>query len=122
MIEAIRNNLAGETPAALPQVPVFRARGLTKVYGMGTAEVRALAVTGITHAAYLGLPDPERGQRAVLCVETPSGRLSAADRECLLAALAPMPVDTLHAFRRIPRDPRHASKTDTETLRRLLKG
>ena len=84
------------------------------------AEVRALGVTGVTHAAYLGMPDAAMGQRAVLCVETPAGRLTATDRERLLTALAPMPVDELRAFRRLPRDPRHASKTDTEALRRRL--
>jgi acyl-CoA synthetase (AMP-forming)/AMP-acid ligase II len=85
------------------------------------AEVRALGVAGVTHAAYLGIPDAALGQRATLCVETPAGRLSAADRERLLAALAPLPVDEIRAFARIPRDPRHASKTDTEVLRQLLK-
>jgi acyl-CoA synthetase (AMP-forming)/AMP-acid ligase II len=90
------------------------------------AEVRALSVPGITHAAYLGVPDAQLGQRAVLCVEVPCSRwqgrprLSPALRERLLAALAPIPVDELHAFRRIPRDPRHASKTDMEALRRAL--
>jgi hypothetical protein len=33
-----------------------------------------------------------------------------------------MPLDEVRAFRRIPRDPRHASKTDTTALRRLLAG
>jgi len=80
----------------------------------------ALGVSGVTHAAYLGLSDAALGQRAVLCVETPAGRLTAAERERLPTALAPMPVDELRAFARIPRDPRHASKTDTAALRRLL--
>src|SRR5262249_55140868 len=51
------------------------------------AEVRALAVPGVTHAAYLGLPDADLGQRAVLCVETADGQLSVALRENLLAAM-----------------------------------
>jgi olefin beta-lactone synthetase len=84
------------------------------------AEVRALGVPGVTHAAYLGVADAALGQRAVLCVETPAGRLAAAERERLFAALAPLSVDELRAFARIPRDPRHASKTDTAALRRLL--
>jgi putative ABC transport system ATP-binding protein len=33
----------GEKSLTSPRAPVFRARGLTKVYGSGTAEVRALA-------------------------------------------------------------------------------
>jgi acyl-CoA synthetase (AMP-forming)/AMP-acid ligase II len=92
------------------------------------AELRALSVLGVTHAAYLGLPDPHLGHRAVLCVEVAGSRrqvrprLSPTDRDRLLAALAPIPVDELHAFRHIPRDPRHASKTDMEALRRALGG
>jgi acyl-CoA synthetase (AMP-forming)/AMP-acid ligase II len=74
----------------------------------------------LRHAAYLGVPDPALGQRAVLCVETPTGRLADEARELLLVALAPIPVDELRVLRRIPRDPRHASKTDMEALRRIL--
>lgn len=73
----------------------------------------------LTRAAYFGQPDPVLGQRAVLCVELPGGRLSPAADEQLRAALAPIPVDDLHAFRRLPRDPRHASRSDIEALRRL---
>src|SRR4051794_17009673 len=43
MIDAIKNPMADEVAGVTPVAPVFRARGLTKVYGMGTAEVRALA-------------------------------------------------------------------------------
>jgi acyl-CoA synthetase (AMP-forming)/AMP-acid ligase II len=86
------------------------------------AELRALAVPGIAHAAYLGLPPQALGQRAVLCVETPSGQLPSGLSEQLLAALAPVPVDDLLMLHRIPRDPRHASKTDLIALRRLLRG
>jgi hypothetical protein len=31
-----------------------------------------------------------------------------------------MPVDELHVLPHIPRDPRHASKTDTKALHRLV--
>ena len=91
-----------------------------RVWWSGAAEVRALLVEGVRHAAYLGIADAECGQRAVLCVETAAGTLSATDRERLAAALAPVPVDEVRAVRAIPRDPRHASKTDTAALRALL--
>jgi olefin beta-lactone synthetase len=84
------------------------------------AELRAIEQPDITHAAYLGLPDPVLGQRAVLCVETPSGSLSDAAREGLRAALGPIPVDEIVVLAKIPRDPRHASKTDSEALLLLL--
>jgi acyl-CoA synthetase (AMP-forming)/AMP-acid ligase II len=90
------------------------------VWWGGAAEVRALQVEGVRHAAYLGIADGGRAQRAVLCVETASGTLSATDRKRLIAALAPIPVDEVRAFPTIPRDPRHASKTDAAALRRLL--
>lgn len=85
------------------------------------AEVRALGVSGVRHAAYLGLPDAAFGARAVLCVETEGGRLDEAERAAILERLCPIPVDELRALPRIPRDPRHASKTDTAELRRLLR-
>lgn len=84
------------------------------------AEVRALGAPGVRHAAYLGLPDSALGTRAVLCVETEGGRLGETERAAILARLHPVPVDELRALPRIPRDPRHASKTDTAALRRLL--
>jgi len=84
------------------------------------AEVRALRVDGVRHAAYLGRPDPGRGQRAVLCVETDGGALDAGTRTRLVAAVAPHPVDELHAFAQLPRDPRHRSKTDTGALIAML--
>jgi hypothetical protein len=73
----------------------------------------------VRHAAYLGVPNPEAGERAVLCVETAS-RLSEELCAALAAALDPMPVDDLVALERIPRDPRHRSKTDAGTLLALL--
>jgi hypothetical protein len=88
-----------------------------RVWWGGAAEVRALRVEGVRHAAYLGIGDPAR---AVLCVETASGTLSAAERAHLASALAPIPVDEIRPLRSIPRDPRHASKTDTAALREVL--
>lgn len=84
------------------------------------AEVRALGAPGVRHAAYLGLPDPDFGHRAVLCVETECGRLDDSARAAILDRLRPIPVDELRVLPRIPRDPRHASKTDTASLRRQL--
>jgi acyl-CoA synthetase (AMP-forming)/AMP-acid ligase II len=85
------------------------------------AEVRALRVPGVRHAAYLGLGLVRGSQRAVLVVETdesPSVELAAACRD----KIAPWPIDELRVLRQIPRDPRHASKTDVESLRRLVTG
>lgn len=86
----------------------------------GAAEARALEAAEVRHAAYIGLPDPTLGQRAVLVVETPTGRLTDAERQAVVHALGPIPVDEIRALRRIPRDPRHASKTDAGALRQAL--
>ncbi len=77
-------------------------------------ELAALAQAGLTHAAYVVRPGAG-GPRAMLCVER-AEPLAAADRAALLAAVAPAPVDELVVLDRIPRDPRHASKTDTGAL------
>lgn len=81
-------------------------------------EVRAMRHAAVRHAAYLGLPDPVLGQRAVLCVESRAGARDLD--EAALRVLAGAPVDELRVFAHLPRDPRHASKTDLEALRRLL--
>lgn len=83
------------------------------------AEVRALDVKGVTHAAYIGASDLQRGKRAVLVVEADPS-LTLALEPALRAALDPWPIDELRVVDRIPRDPRHASKTDVERLRRAL--
>ena len=85
------------------------------------AEVRALAVPGVTHAAYVGVAGGARETEAVLCVECPAGDRSGIEA-AVRDAIAPWPVDRVHVMKRIPRDPRHASKTDLEGLRRLLGG
>lgn len=84
------------------------------------AEVRALHVEGVTHAAYVGASDARMGRRAVLVVESDPRRAHALE-PALRRALDPWPIDELRIVERIPRDPRHASKTDVETLRRDLK-
>ena len=83
------------------------------------AEVRALRVAGVDHAAYVGVSDARRGKRAVLVVES-DPRRAAALRPALERALDPWPLDELRVLKRIPRDPRHASKTDLERLRKEL--
>ena len=84
------------------------------------AEVRALTVQGVRHAAYVGLPDASLGQRAVLCVETAGGRLEPDLERHLRSALGEIPADEVRALERIPRDPRHASKTDLPGLYQAL--
>ena len=84
------------------------------------AELRALRVANVRHAAYLSAPDPALGERAVLCVESESA--SETLKPLLELALAPMPLDELHVLAAIPRDPRHRSKTDWEALQRVLAG
>lgn len=85
------------------------------------AQIRAMRVDSVSHAAYFGVPDPLLGNRAVLCVEAPRPWTEELNRK-LRAALHPLPVDELHIVERIPRDPRHASKTDLPTLKRELYG
>lgn len=85
------------------------------------AEVRALDVPGVRHAAYLGVADPALGHRAVLSVEADPSRAAELTPR-LREAIAPWPLDEVRVLRRIPRDPRHASKTDVEALRRLISG
>jgi acyl-CoA synthetase (AMP-forming)/AMP-acid ligase II len=86
----------------------------------GAVEIRALEVDGVRHAAYLGVPDDALGQRALLCVETAGATLPAGGEARLRGAAGPAPVDEVRILARIPRDPRHASKTDLEALRRAL--
>lgn len=85
------------------------------------AEVRALGLPGVRHAAYLGVGATRTGQRAVLCIETDATASRALTDACR-DAIAPSPLDDLVVLRRIPRDPRHASKTDVESLRLLVEG
>jgi acyl-CoA synthetase (AMP-forming)/AMP-acid ligase II len=149
-----------------------RVRRGGRTWWPGAAEVRALTLPGVSHAAYVGLAsgdgdasasrlsrdddaslattsaegdvpawgdagasrpesavagagDPSRTAEveAVLCLEMEADA-SAADRAAVEArvpaALGPLPVDRVVVLPRIPRDPRHASKTDLEALRRLI--
>jgi olefin beta-lactone synthetase len=96
-----------------------RVRRNSRLWWSTPAELMALSVAGVRHAAFLGMPDERTGERTVLCVECDD---LDEIRASIVAALAPIPVDELRSFRHIPRDPRHASKTDTEALRRLITG
>lgn len=82
------------------------------------AEAAALNLSGVRHAAYFGVPDPALGQRAVLCLEGVASDDTRLDR--VKERLAPYPIDALLVVRQIPRDPRHASKTDLGALRAQL--
>ncbi len=99
------------------------ARGGDTWWSMA-AEVRALSVPGVAHAAYLGVrgagvADAAEAE-AVLCVELKDGGpVDAALAARLREALAPIPVDRAVALA-IPRDPRHASKTDVGRLRERI--
>ena len=97
-----------------------RVRRGGTVWWNTAAEVRAVEVPGVRHAAYFGRPSGSTEQRAVLCIETASGRLDSETEARLRAALGEIPADEIRALRRIPRDPRHASKTDLAALLRLL--
>jgi olefin beta-lactone synthetase len=99
-------------------------RGDTTAWPMA-AEARALALPGVAHAAYLAVPRTggPGGEEptAVLCLEPGSGAGADLPTGNLLLsqvreALNPMPVDEVRVISHIPRDPRHASKTDTQAL------
>jgi acyl-CoA synthetase (AMP-forming)/AMP-acid ligase II len=104
-----------------------RVRRGGRTWWPGAAEVRALTLPGVAHAAYVGVASPGDGGegevRAVLCLEM-SPDASAEERASVAgrvpAALGPFPVDDVIVLERIPRDPRHASKSDLEALRRLI--
>jgi acyl-CoA synthetase (AMP-forming)/AMP-acid ligase II len=85
------------------------------------AEIRALRVEGVRHAAYLAVERPGGGERVALCVEADAAISRDLGGE-LRRVLAPAPVEEVHVLDRIPRDPRHASKTDTAALRVRLAG
>ena len=99
-----------------------RVRRAGQTWWGTAAEVRALTVPGIRHAAYIGMPDDALGQRAVLCVERYPDLPPGTDEGALRRAVAPIPVDTISTLLHIPRDPRHASKTDAQALARILAG
>jgi acyl-CoA synthetase (AMP-forming)/AMP-acid ligase II len=94
-----------------------------KTWWPQAAELLAAQHPDITHAAYFGAPGPNGEDLAVLAIE-PAPGLSPRDLHRLdcesCQAVAPYPVDISMEMPRIPRDPRHASKTDLLALRRML--
>lgn len=82
-------------------------------------EVASLGVPGIRHAAYVPVTS-RSGVEAVLCIESSIGPPDAALEARLRTAAAPAPVDRIALLDRIPRDPRHASKTDVPALLRQI--
>ena len=84
------------------------------------AELRAVNVPGVAHAAYVGMPGTGGASRALLCIEADRGGEAALTHEVFARALDPWPMDELVLLERIPRDPRHQSKTDHEALMRVL--
>lgn len=107
-----------------------RVRRRGRTWWSMAAEARALlGVDEVVHAAYLGVRSPSRpvegdvgdvGDMGVLCVELREGWGAAGLTAKLREALEPIPVDRVELFDRLPRDPRHASKTDAARLRELL--
>lgn len=85
------------------------------------AEVRAMNVAGVRHAAYLGVRRGEGEPRALLAIEAPPGTFGPDPLTRFRRILEPIPVDEVRLLRRIPRDPRHASKTDSAALLRMLR-
>jgi acyl-CoA synthetase (AMP-forming)/AMP-acid ligase II len=96
-----------------------RVQRAGKTWWPQPVESRALEHAGVRHAAYLGIADATLGQSAVLCVECDAGTLDAASVARLRSETG-APVDEVRVFARLPRDPRHASKTDLGALRRLI--
>ena len=83
-------------------------------------ELAALRVPGVSHAAYVAAGAASGAGVATLCVEVPGGVLGAPEEAALRAAVMPAPLGRVVALARIPRDPRHASKTDSGALLELL--
>ena len=95
-----------------------RVRRAGRVHWSTAAELRALSLPQVAHAAYFGLTDATLGERAILCLERPGQEPLAP--QTVRDALGATPVDTIFELDRIPRDPRHQSKTDLAALRKRL--
>jgi olefin beta-lactone synthetase len=83
-------------------------------------ELAALGVPAVRHAAWLVRGGPGPAARAMLCVESAAGEADAALERAVRAAVLPAEPDEVVVLARIPRDPRHASKTDHAALRKEL--
>jgi acyl-CoA synthetase (AMP-forming)/AMP-acid ligase II len=93
-----------------------RVRRAGEAWWSQPAELAALSVPGVRRAAYLPVPPSGEEQRAVLCIETPDGRLPRSLECSLREAVEPAPVDECRAFKRLPRDLRHASRNDVAAI------
>lgn len=87
------------------------------------AEIVMKRLAGVRQAAYVGLPDPALGERAVAVVSLKEnvpdqGTLRRAVEDALAACN--LPVDDVRVVQEIPMDPRHHSKVEYTTLRRQL--
>jgi acyl-CoA synthetase (AMP-forming)/AMP-acid ligase II len=79
-------------------------------------EQAARALPGVRHAAYFPLALPGAVEAVVALEGDPEGHVEWT-LERVRAAVAPAPVDRVLRTTRIPRDPRHHSKSDLERLR-----
>ena len=87
------------------------------------AEVILNRLPFVRRAAFLGLPDPARGEAAVAAVAVQPGTqdLDLAAREIRrLFAKNGIPIDALYAVDEIPMDPRHHSKVEYDLLRERI--
>lgn len=86
------------------------------------AEVLLKRVPDAARVAFLGLPDPALGERAVAVLQLRDG----GSREAAVAEVRRLfdkngiPLDAVHFVDAIPMDPRHHSKVEYEALRRSL--
>jgi cis-3-alkyl-4-acyloxetan-2-one decarboxylase / olefin beta-lactone synthetase len=88
------------------------------------AEILLKRIPEAAQVAFLGLPDPAGGERAVAVLQLRSGahqaRVEAEVRR--LFAKNAVPLDAVHFVDAIPMDPRHHSKVEYEALRSRLLG
>jgi acyl-CoA synthetase (AMP-forming)/AMP-acid ligase II len=87
------------------------------------AEVILKRAAGARPVAFLGLPDPLLGQRAVVVLEAGAGdeaRPALVAEVRRLFAKNQIPLDDLYFVAGIPMDPRHHSKVEYEVLRARL--
>ena len=97
-----------------------RVRGASGALWPIPVELDALSMSFVRHAALIRSNDAhEKPERAVLCVEVPDG-LTPERLTLLRSAVARWTIDEIVAVPKIPRDPRHHTKTDMVALRRVL--
>jgi len=86
------------------------------------AEVLLKTIAGVRQAAYLGIPDQELSEKAAVALEADSNQdrpeISFAVKT--LFASNDLPLDSLYFIESIPMDPRHHSKVEYESLKRII--